>query len=168
VLLRPTASASALSAQLIAFARAVPRPSAADVRAFIARETLGKGAGFVGDAPHGGAATHEEVERVLQSIKETTPDGGEHASASFVPPINTADEARKVIADCISRRAEVGWSTSEFPPSPAERCVSSGEGNADDACFPPAMKRATRASTFRCMRMAIAATSCAATSRTST
>jgi len=98
-------SAASLSAHLIAFARQPSPPSDDELERFVRQETLGKdGAAFLSE--NGGQPSEEEVKAVLDCIPQTP-------SASLTPPpINTADICRAVIADLISRRVEVGWSTS--------------------------------------------------------
>lgn len=98
-------SAASLSAHLLAFARTVPPPSPEAVEHFVREETLGeRGAAFVPE--NGGGPRPEEVKAVLECIPQTPP------SNMTPPPINTADICRATIAEMISRRVEVGWSTS--------------------------------------------------------
>lgn len=97
-------SAASLSAHLIAFARQPTPPKIEEVEQFVRQETLGRnGAGFLPE--NGGQPSDEEVKAVLDCIPQTP-------STLTPPPINTADICRAVIADLISRRVEVGWSTS--------------------------------------------------------
>ncbi|CEH13505.1 Alkaline phosphatase [Ceraceosorus bombacis] len=98
-------SATALSAQLVSFVTSSRSPPTKEqVKRFVVEESLGKnGAGLTGPGA-GGPATDAEVERVLHCIG--------HSQPLQDPPINTADECRKVFADIMSRRAELGWSTS--------------------------------------------------------
>lgn len=97
-------SAASLSAHLIAFARQPTPPNDDELEQFVRQETLGEsGAGFL--TQNGGQPSDEEIKAVLNCIPQTP-------SASTPPPINTADICRAVIADLISKRVEVGWSTS--------------------------------------------------------
>jgi alkaline phosphatase len=97
-------SAASLSAHLLAFARTAPLPSIEAVKQFVREETLIKGAAFT--AENRGLPQDGDIDRLLSCLR-TTP-----GTAFDDPPINTADDCRNIIADLISQRAEVGWSTS--------------------------------------------------------
>lgn len=103
------ASATSLSARLVAFARTDPAPTPEALHAFVLQDILGpNGTDFTGPQA-GGKASEAEVKKVLGCIATTQPD----ESTMQDPPINTADTCRKVLANLMSRRAEIGWSTSE-------------------------------------------------------
>lgn len=97
-------SAASLSAHLLAFARTAPLPSIEAVKQFVRDEILIKGAAFT--AENRGLPQDGDVDRLFSCLR-TTP-----GTVFDDPPINTADDCRNIIADLISRRAEVGWSTS--------------------------------------------------------
>ena len=100
-------SAAALSSRLLAFARTAPLPSAEQVKAYIHDAILVQGAAFTPN--NGGPPSLADVERMFSCLRKTP---GAQVDTAADPPIDTADDCRKVIADLISRRAEVGWSTS--------------------------------------------------------
>jgi alkaline phosphatase len=97
-------SAASLSAHLLAYARTAPDPSIDEVKRYIREEILIKGAAFTDE--NRGLPQDGDVDRLFTCLR-TTPD-----SSLDDPPINIADDCRNIIADLISRRAQVGWSTS--------------------------------------------------------
>ncbi|UZJ54537.1 hypothetical protein CBS101457_003857 [Exobasidium rhododendri] len=99
-------SAASLSSHLLDFARSLPLPSPEDVKVYIRDHILIAAADFTPE--NGGLPSADDVERVFSCLA-TTPTA-EHSLAD--PPIDTADDCRIVIADLISQRAEIGWSTS--------------------------------------------------------
>ncbi len=96
------ASAQVLSAHLVGYVDAAQR-SEEEVRAFIRDETLGRGAGF--GEKTGGAPTGEEIALVHKCLRAP------EASTKEDPPIDVRDVCRALIAETMSRRAEIGWST---------------------------------------------------------
>lgn len=106
-------SSASLSSHLLAFARSVPAPSVDEIKRFIYDQTLIKGAGFTSE--NGGLPSNDEVETLFTCLRSTPSNENQSPTASenlADPPIDTADDCRKIIADQISKRAEVGWSTS--------------------------------------------------------
>ena len=96
-------SAQMLSAGLVAYTSTAERTSD-EIEAFIRQETLGSvGAGFA-------EPTDEEVAMVAGCVKT---DG---TATMQDPPIDIRDVCRAQIAETMSRRAEIGWSTCEFSP----------------------------------------------------
>jgi alkaline phosphatase len=91
---------------LLAYARTEPIPDIDQVKHYIREEILVKGAAFIPE--NGGLPTDDQVDRLFTCLR-TTPGA---TSLVADPPIDTADDCRKIIADLVSQRAEVGWSTS--------------------------------------------------------
>ena len=110
-------SAQVLSARLFNFANTgEPLPTPTEISAFVQDETLGvNGAGFTAD--NAGEPTEEEVQSVVECLKQET--------VMEDPPIDPRDICRAVIADTMSRRAEIGWSTCEFQVDFAQRLTCS-------------------------------------------
>ncbi|KDN52403.1 alkaline phosphatase-like protein [Tilletiaria anomala UBC 951] len=98
-------SAQMLSAELVGFATK-QRRSSQDLAEYIRSQTLGEqGAGFTEQT--GGLPTDEEVDSIAQCIASIP------ASQMMEdPPLDVRDVCRVVIANAMSRRAEIGWSTS--------------------------------------------------------
>lgn len=102
-------SAASLSARLLAFARTtIPAPTEVQVKQYIRDRILTQGADFTPE--NGGAPVPEDVDRLFTCLR-TTP-GSSSSLLLDDPPINTADDCRKIIVELLSKRSEVGWSTS--------------------------------------------------------
>jgi alkaline phosphatase len=99
-------SAGVLSSHLLAFARSIPHPAADEIKRYIEEQLLIGVAGFTPE--NGGLPTSEEVERLFGCLRSSPSS----SSLAADPPIDTADDCRIIFADLVSRRAEIGWSTS--------------------------------------------------------
>lgn len=113
-LIHAKASAAALSRKLVAHVIELTEngnePLKAELEDWVRTNILGRaGAGFGPKA--GGPVRHEEVAAVLSCLASMDNVALQSDAYAMVPPINTHDTCRRIIADLVSRRVEVGWST---------------------------------------------------------
>lgn len=105
------ASAERLSRKLINFHREESNGGGV-LREFITRHILGSdgGLGFGGSKGSGGKASDEEVDAVASCL-ESSSSSSPSTTTTEPAPIDNDDTCRQAIADILSRRARVGWST---------------------------------------------------------